>query len=117
MTLLTATSTLIDAVKTYAPEEDAHIQRAVKRMEKRLLVLQVRAKKNEKRIRTLAFWCAMVTFNGGVSPGPRLAVIPCKGCEYLITFKDFIKNGEWDGRGNFKSLICPHCECLMEAGK
>jgi len=117
MTLLTATTTLLDAVKTYAPEEDQQIRRAVKRMEKRLMVLQVRAAKREKANRTDAFWDAMGKFEGGVCVFKHTACFPCKACKQHIYFGDFLKNAEWDGRGRVKSVLCPKCNLLMEADK
>src|SRR4051812_34002215 len=55
MTLLEATSHLIDCAKTNAHESDRVMQRAVKRMEKRLAVLKLRAAKTLRRNRRLAW--------------------------------------------------------------
>ena len=113
MNLLTATSTLLDAVKTHAPEDDRFIKAAIKRMEKRLRVLQLRAVQATKRNRTNAFWDAMAKFAGGVHPKNNVAVIPCKRCEFLIDFGEFCSAGEYDGRGRIKSLTCPACKLSM----
>ncbi len=116
MNLLCATTTLLDAVKTHAPEDDRIIKAAIKRMEKRLGVLQLRAAQAKKRNRSNAFWDAMARFSGGVSKSDQ-AVIPCKGCGLHIDFADFCSMGEYDGRGRIKSLTCPACNLSMEANQ
>jgi len=117
MTLLEATTTLIDAVRTYAPEEDRSIARAVKRMEKRLFILQVREAKARKRNRVKAFWNAMGLFDGGVCTPTRKACFICPACKQKLYFGDFIRNAEFSKGGRFEQMSCPHCACLMEAGK
>lgn len=122
MTLLEATTTLIDAVKTWAPEEDRKIAQAVKRMEKRLFVLQVRAAWARKRNRRKAFYDAMGEFGGGVvdngpAGGIKYAVIPCKACRFFVTFGDFCKGAEFTGHGRIIILVCPKCGCQMERSK
>lgn len=114
MTLLEATTTLIDAVKTYAPESDRKVTQAIKRMEKRLFVLLVRQAKARKRARTNAFWDAMATLGGGVSCAPNVDVIPCKGCDAVIDFGTFCKSAEWTGNGRVINLTCPKCGLCME---
>lgn len=114
MTLLTATSTLIDAAKTYGPESDRVLLRAIKRMEKRLEVLQLRDAKNRKRVRMEAFWDAMALFEGGKCLERNEAVFHCKLCARKIYFGDFCKCADYDGRGYLRSLVCPGCGCLME---
>ena len=114
MNLLDATTTLIDTAKTYAPENDAVIARAIKRMEKRLFVLQVRSAKARKRNRVKAFWDAMGLFKGGASGGPKSdAVIPCKVCDHLIGFGEFCKHAEFTGGGRIETLTCPNCNNVM----
>lgn len=117
MTLLEATTTLIDAVKTYAPEDDRSIQRAVKRMEKRLFVLQVRQAKARKRNRVKAFWNALGLFNGGLCTQLKEACFVCPACKQKLYFGDFCKNAEFSNGGRFEAMGCPHCSCLMEASK
>jgi hypothetical protein len=114
MNLLEATSTLIDVAKTHAHENDHVARRAIKRMEKRLFLLQVRAAKARKRNRFQAFWDAMAVFNGGVCTQKRQAVIPCAACENKMYFGDFCKTAEFTGHGRVKTLACPKCGCLMD---
>jgi len=115
MTLLDATTTLIAAVKTWAPEEDRKVAQAVKRMEKRLFLLQVRHAKARKRNRTNAFWDAMTQFHGGACQTKHQACIPCKACGFKIFFGDFCKHGDWTGHGKIKTLGCPKCGCTMQS--
>lgn len=114
MTLLEATTTLLDAVKTYAPEDDRVIIRATKRMEKRLLVLQVRHAKARKRNRTKAFWCAMQMFGGGACTVKHTACFPCPACKQKLYFGDFIRNAGISDSGRFLTMSCPRCSCLIE---
>lgn len=133
MNLLEATSTLIDAAKTYGPESDRVLQRSIKRMEKRLHVLQVRSAKARKRNRMKAFWDAMAIFSGGVTDTTRQvggiwptttkfpntakleAVIPCRACCHAIRFGEFCKGAEFNGRGEILTLTCQACACVMES--
>ena len=117
MNLLEATTTLIDAVKTHAPEEDRVIQRAVKRMEKRLFVLQVRQAKARKRNRVKAFYQAIGMFDGGilVADSSKKAVFLCPNCHGRIFFGDFCKSAEFTGSGRFIAMSCPHCPITLEA--
>lgn len=121
MTLLEATITLIDAVKTWAPEEDRKIAKAVKRMEKRLFVLQIRAAWARKRNRRKAFYDAMGEFGGGILMKDPISLsrgmIPCKACHARIYFGDFCKNADFTGHGRIISLACPKCGCVMERSK
>lgn len=117
MNLLEATTTLIDAVKTWAPEDDRKIAQAVKRVEKRVFVLQVRAAKRRKRNRVKAFYHAMGHFGGGCDPQFRRALILCKACNHWIFFGDFCRNAEWTGNGLIISLTCPKCHIVMERNK
>lgn len=117
MTLLDATTTLIDFARTNGSEEDACLARAIKRMEQRLFVLQVRHAKRQKQIRTKAFWDAMCNFNGGACQLTRQACIPCPTCQLKIFSGDFMKNAEWTGTGKVLTLACPKCGCLMERKK
>ena len=117
MTLLDATTTLIDAVKTYAPEDDRNISRAVKRMEKRLFILQVRNAKAWKRNRIKAFWNAMALFNGGACLKSHRACFGCPNCKRKLFFGDFCKNADFSAGGRFISMICPGCNCYLEHSK
>src|SRR5690242_9194582 len=101
MNLLEATTTMIDAVKTYAPEDDKTIQRAVKRFEKRLFVLQVRAAKRRRRNRRHAFQHAVEIFNGRAASvcGRYYGEVDCKGCNTILLFGDFCRDGEFSGSG------------------
>ena len=117
MTLLEATTTLIDAVKTYAPEDDRSISRAVKRMEKRLFVLQVRQAKARKRNRVKAFFNAMGLFSGGACTITHKACFQCPRCKQKLFFFDFCKNAEFSASGRFVVMSCPYCACLMEGKK
>ena len=117
MNLLEATTTLIDAVKTHAPEEDRMVQRAVRRMEKRLFVLQVRRAKARKRNRRKAFWQAVGLFDGGVlvTDSSKRGMFLCPQCKGRIFFGDFCKNAEFTGSGRFTTMSCPHCITTLES--
>ena len=119
MNLLDATATLIDFAKTNAHESDRVVQRAIRRMERRHFVLQLRTARNRKRIRTKAFWSAMAAFEGGAVMDPgvgrRRAAFPCSGCGRHLFFGDFLKHGQWDGRGIVTKVVCPKCGVLMVA--
>lgn len=109
MNLLEATTTLIDCAKTYAPENDKVVARAVRRMEKRLHVLQVRSVKARKRCRVKAFWDAMANFEGGVCVKTNKPVFTCPACHCLINFADFCHKGMFSGSGKMVSMQCPQC--------
>ena len=112
MNLLEATSTLLDFVKTNAPENDKTIQRAIKRMEKRLTVLQARRAKNLKRIQMEAFFDARTITIAAVIGG--VAMMQCTKCLEIIEFDDFVRTAEYTGRGRFLSVTCPWCRFLMQ---
>jgi hypothetical protein len=114
MNLLEATTTLIDVARTYAPDDDRIVARAIKRMEKRLFVLQVRQAKARKRNRVKAFWDAIGYFNGGVCTQSRKACFLCPACGLNLYFGDFIKNAEFSKGGRFLSMSCPHCVCVTD---
>lgn len=114
MNLLEATTTLIDAAKTYAPEQDRLIVRAVKRMEKRLAVLQLRAAKALKRNRLEAWYQALMLLGRVIADDHKTVLLPCKGCQHPISFGEFCKGVVFTGRGDLVSLTCPECGCLME---
>lgn len=99
MTLLDATATLIDTAKTYA-EHDRAVMRAVKRMEKRLRLLQLRSLKATRRRRHFA-WKTLQHLN------------PVCDCSHRFTFIEFIHAAEIDHRGWIKLFICPHCRRLV----
>ncbi len=113
--LRTATSTLIDFARTNGHESDRELQRAIRRMEQRYAVLQLREAKNRKRTRSKAFWSAMAAFEGGVYTinAKGHAGFPCSGCKAAIFFGDFCKLGQWDGRGIVTQMICPKCALVM----
>jgi hypothetical protein len=118
MTLLDATTTLIDAAKTYAPENDRVIARAVKRMEKRLAILQQRAVQYRARNQTNA-WLYGVALYGGRRAKHRViadrpeAVIPCKACQHEITFDEFLTAADYTGHGHVRQITCPACGVVM----
>lgn len=116
MNLLEATTTLIDAAKTYAPENDQVILRSVKRMEKRLAVLQLRAAKARKRNRWKAFWEAMAIMPSGVCTVKRIPVFVCPACRGKLYFGEFCKRAEISGHGRLRSLTCVHCEYAIVEG-
>jgi hypothetical protein len=117
MNLLDATATLIDFAKTNAHESDRVVQRAIRRMEQRHAVLQLRAARNRKRTRSKAFWNAMALFDGYSTAlngaGKLQAAFSCYDCEHRFFFGDFIKHAKWDGRGIVTLLICPNCQADM----
>jgi len=116
MNLLEATTTLIDTIKTHSLDEDRVVARALKRMEKRLFVLQVRQAKARKRNRVKAFWQAVGLFDGGVlvTDLSKRGMFLCPQCKGRIFFGDFCKNAEFTGSGRFTVMSCPHCHTHIE---
>lgn len=117
MTLLEATATLIDAVKTWAPGEDRKLKAAVKRMEKRLRLLQLRARKAFRRRRWSAWYQACADY-GEVwhppgRPTRRLTDPICGQCFHMINYREFCHSAEFGGRGNLLVLCCPYCDFPM----
>lgn len=104
MNLLEATSALLDFVKTSAPE-NVQIRRAVKRMEKRLEVLQARAEKERERRLWKAWDEAVVHFQG--------LGITCEHCGFEFDPVAFFRNAEVSGRGQVKQLDCAKCGYRM----
>lgn len=100
MTLLEATATLIDCAKTYG-EHDSAVMKAVRRMEKRLAVLQLRALKAKKRCRSYA-WKSLRFLN------PK-----CLVCEHEFTFGELVHGAEINHRGWIHNFICPQCRSLV----
>lgn len=97
MTLLDATGHLIEIAKTFG-RDDAITRRAIKRMEKRLALLQLRKAKALRARRHKAWW-----------NGPSTQQCPHPECEHEITFGEFCRTAEIDGRGRTKRWNCPHC--------
>lgn len=115
MNLLEATSTLIDLAKTHGREDDRVLQRAIRRMEKRLMLLKVRAAKARRRARREAFWEAYAIFKGHPCADTHQACIPCQAYQRKLYFGDFCKWGWWTGHGRVQLLECRYCGCVMEA--
>ncbi len=116
MTLLNATSAVIDVIKEHSLDDDEHVRNAVKRLEKRLFVLQLRHTKRQKQNRWKAFRQAIQMFGGGAlhtKDGLRDCVI-CQKCRHGIEFDDFIENATFNGNGRIITLVCPHCSVNME---
>jgi hypothetical protein len=114
MNLLDATATLLDFAKTNAHEGDRVIQRAIRRMEKRLFILQVRAAKRRRRARLEAFYQAIAAFRG--SSGSRaVGLIPCMNCDNAMGFREFCKGAVFTGSGRIQSLTCNECGAEMRA--
>lgn len=97
MTLLEATSHLIDIAKTFG-RDDAITRRAIKRMERRLAVLQLRTAKALRARRHKAWW-----------NGPSTTQCPHPECQHPISFGEFCKSAHIDGRGRTRRWDCPHC--------
>lgn len=115
MTLLEATTTVIETIKERQLDEDPHVRLAVRRMEKRLEVLKYRHQKRQLAIRHRAFHEAAATFGGGVfvKQKHKEVVILCQKCGKMIRYDMFLKNGSWNGMGKIQSLRCPHCGVMM----
>lgn len=105
MTLLDASVHLIDAARQ-VPENKV-LERAIKRMERRVQVLRLRAARARRRGRHKAWWNVMWTYVGGFAH--KRAVIDCPGCKVWIDFGHFASNAEIDGRGYVKSWECGKC--------
>lgn len=108
MNLLDATATVLDLAKTHAHERDRTAQAAIKRVEKRLLVLRIRAAKTRARNRRRAWWDCMWSYVGGFMPGV-IMVIKCPKCKELVTFKDFCRQAVVTPAGRIQDFPCPHC--------
>ena len=102
MTLLDATTTLIDCAKTYGPEGDRVLQRAINRMELRLRLLQLRRAKAIRRCRRNA-WRDCVNLTKG----------RCRHCRAEIDFGYFVRSARISGTGLIKSLDCPQCNAPL----
>lgn len=107
MTLLDASITLIDAAKQLP--ENKSLERAIKRMEKRVQVLRLRSAKARRRCRHKAWWHAMRSYVGGVIVGTRITAFGCPRCLTNIDFGYFARTAEVDGRGVIKSFDCHKC--------
>jgi len=99
MNLLDATATLIDCAKTYA-DHDPGVQRAVKRMEKRLRLLQLRAAK-ARRSRRYKAWRTLQHLN------------PVCKCSHRFTFGEFIASADISHHGLIHVFVCPYCRRLV----
>lgn len=97
MTLLDATSTILDAVKTWCPDNDRKLKSAVKRMEKRLEVLRLRSLKSLRRRRHKGF-------NDLLHFCPK-----CPYCAEEFVFGDFAKSAQLNTRGDVLRFDCPSC--------
>lgn len=98
MTLLESTSHLIDLAKTLG-RDDSLTRRAVRRMEQRLGVLQLRQAK-ALRARRHKAWSELEL------------VIPqhvCGYCQFEFCFGEFAKTADIDGRGHIRCFECPAC--------
>jgi len=100
MTLLEATSTLIDFAKTNAPDSDRVMARAIKRLEKRLAVLQLRKAKSRRTGRNRA-WRLMKHLFGDAPE--------CQHCAAEITFKEFVTTAQINGQ-RICLFNCPRCQ-------
>jgi hypothetical protein len=103
MTLLEATTTVIDAAKTHSPwETDRMLHHAIKRLEKRLEVLQLRRDKEISRRQDSAWTdCQVVIKN------------TCSHCGFVFDLDAFLNNAQITGRGHIKRLHCPTCKKLL----
>lgn len=100
MTLLEATSTLIDAVRSHGLDEQPAVRRALKRMEQRLDVLQHRQSKALLRRRQIAYAMLKALTKGH-----------CRVCRFDIAYGDFLHNPhcQYDGRGFLRFYRCANC--------
>jgi hypothetical protein len=113
MTLLEATITLIDAARQLP--EDKTRERAIKRVEKRVRLLQLRALRARKWNRRKAFYDAVAITGGGVATvlGRMFAIAICKQCNTQLDFGDFCRCGQFNGRGKAISFFCPKCKSYL----
>src|ERR1700733_15260147 len=113
MTLLTATSTVIDHCKSSGHENDRQLQRAISRLEKRLRLLQLRHAKTLRWNRRKAFWVDIGLLDGGCDMKRKQGVFDCPQCKYRFDFGDFLKSATITGHGRVKTLICPKCNAVL----
>lgn len=91
---------MIDAVKTWCPAGDRKLNGAIKRMEKRLEVLQFRAAKalSARRHKGWAMLKKLI-------PGQT-----CGSCAIEFSFGDFAKAANLTGHGQIREFRCPSCD-------
>lgn len=117
MNLLDATATVLDLAKTHAHESDRVAQAAIKRVEKRLHLLRIRAAKNRRRLRHHAWWILMWHFKGGWLQDSKVMVIECPQCDELVDFGHVCRSAVISGRGAVVKFDCPHCGFALATGK
>lgn len=100
MTLLDATSHLLDWAKTHGTE-DRLLKCAIRRMEQRLSVLQLR-QANALRRRRHRAWTSL-----------QAVATTCPDCGVVWSFGDFIEIAEIDHRGNLIRFDCSDCEAMI----
>ncbi len=97
--------------KTHGRENDKPLQRAVRRMEKRLELLQYRRLTLRRRSRSRAWeWYQFTRGVRGILQGE----VACPYCKFEICFGEFLKAVEL--RGNTCDIIrfdCPACGTLL----
>ena len=106
MTLLEATSHLIDCAKTNAHESDRVMARAIKRMEQRLRVLQLRTAKARRKARDNA-WIILCIMTLKQEEGGDPT---CRHCGHVFSFGQFVKTGFITHRGQIRAFHCPACD-------
>jgi hypothetical protein len=102
---------LIDCAKTYGRDNDKPLQRAIKRMEERLELLQYRRAVRQKNARSRAWhWYQYKRYGHG----RPIAEVPCPYCKFGICFGDFIRTVELRGAScDIVRFDCPSCETLL----
>jgi hypothetical protein len=114
MNLLDASITLVDAARQLP--DNPSLSRAIKRMEKRIRVLQLRAAKTRRRRRWRA-WAEALAVAGTDNPNvtrlyrrlDQVRSLVCAGCGFRFDFGAFVRHAELRGRGHVKHLDCPQC--------
>jgi hypothetical protein len=99
MNLLDATTHVLEAARE-APENPI-LTRAIKRLDRRVQLLRLRAAKARRRNRHKAWNRATIPFGA--------SHIGCVECKCTIDFGTFAKRALIDGRGRAVELRCPEC--------
>lgn len=100
MTLLDATSLLIEIAKTRGAD-DRITRKAIRRMEERLNVLQFRKQTALLRRRHRAW------------PFRDIKDLRCPSCSFELSFGDFARDADIDYRSLTKSWHCPACRAFL----
>lgn len=113
MTLLDASTTLVDAVRQLPAADDPRgpLAKSIRRMERRIQVLRLRAAKARKLRRSKAWLEAQEILPSSLEGNQ--AIVVCPKCLERFNFGDFVRTAEITGHGIIKLWICTKCDWPM----